>query len=385
MLVEIGPDDDIEELYPLFEDYHVDFEQAFPMVSMSESEDLAQVFEVWVAPEEVDEFLQELRADKENVDYAQPNLKFSMIDPVTVTANSPDRSEMDFGCNDPGVADQWWFNPSKSNPMFKQLKKMDPQKKAVVAILDTGVDADHEDVEEVFSKSPATKDVQGHGTHCAGLAGATTHNGKGMASLNYKGKFIQIRSYQALDDGGSGTLEQISECIIKAAEDGADVISMSLGGPAPFKPRVIYQAVQYARSMGVIVVAAAGNSNRDAAKGYYPAGIDGVICVAAVDRNGKRASFSNWNNSLRMPISAPGKDIYSLKTGGGYVSMSGTSMATPIVAGLLGFMRSMDPNMSEAEAYKMLKTTGSSPKSGDKIGHLVAPEKIVDKMYKKAG
>lgn len=381
ILVEIGPDDDVDELYAVFEEFEADFEEAYPMVSKREDEDLSQTYEVWVAPERVNEFMNELRKDKENVDFVEKNITFSAIEPVG-TAITPTRGpvETEYGFNDPGIAHQWWLTPSKSKKMFQSLKKMDPNKKAVVAILDTGVDSDHEDMKGVFGKSPAKKDKQGHGTHCAGLAGAESNNGKGIASLNYKGKFIQVKGYQALSDNGSGTMEQISENIIKAAKDGADVISMSLGGPSPFKPRSLDRAIQYARAQGSIVVVAAGNSNRDAAKGYYPAAIDGVICVAATNSDNNRASFSNWNSSLKMPISAPGQDIYSLKTGGGYVSYNGTSMATPIVAGMLGFMRAMDPNVSEADAYKLLKKTGINPKKEDKIGKIVQPDKLVEAM-----
>lgn len=384
ILVELGPDDEIDELYPLFEEYHVDFEQAFPEVSMKEDVDLAQFYEVWVAPEDVSTFMQKLRADKENVDFVEMNMEVKLEPETSSALEMEAMKKLDFGYNDPKVSNQWWFGSTRTNKMFKTLKKMDPSKKAVVAIVDTGVDSDHEDLDEVFGKSPGNKDIHGHGTHCAGLAGGEADNKKGIASLNYKGKFITIKGYQGLDDGGRGSLRSVCGAVIKAAEDGADVISMSLGGYAPTPPRAYIETMDYARSLGCIVVVAAGNSYGNA-EDHSPANIDGVICVAAVDKNGSKTGFSNTNSSLKMPISAPGKDIYSTLTGGSYGNMSGTSMATPIVAGLIGFMRAMDPNISEAEAYKILVETGSSPKKGEKIGKLVNPDAIVYEMNKRAG
>ena len=383
VLVELGPDDDIKELYPILETYKADFEKAFPMVDMDEDEDLAQYYQVWVAKEDISALLNDLKADKENVDFAEFNAEVT-LGPEISSANDYEAEEaLDFGCNDPKVRKQWWFQANRSNKMFNTIKKMDPQKKAVVAIVDTGVDADHEDLDDVFGKSPGKKDVHGHGTHCAGLAGGETNNKKGIASLNYKGKFITIRGYQGLSDDGWGTLEGISEAIIKAAEDGADVISMSLGGYHPEPPHIYVEAIEYARSLGSIVVVAAGNSYGNA-EDHSPANVPGVICVAAVNKRGKKTGFSNTNETLKMPISAPGKDIYSTLTGGGYGNMSGTSMATPIVSGLVGFMRAMDPNITEKEVYQILKETGTAPAKGDKIGNLVSPDKVVYEMEKRA-
>ena len=186
----------------------------------------------------------------------------------------------------------------------------------------------------VVSDGRGTDDCNGHGTHCAGIAGAATNNGLGIASYNWEGRFVTVRGYKALSDNSGGSAESVSEAIIAAARDRADVISLSLGGYAPTPPRAEVLAVEFAIKKGCIVVCAAGNSNEDA-KLHAPANIPGVIVVSALDQGMRKASFSNTNTSLGLPIAAPGVDIFSLKPGTGYVGMSGTSMATPAVAGVL--------------------------------------------------
>jgi thermitase len=248
-----------------------------------------------------------------------------------------------------------------------------------VAIVDTGVDASHEDLQGVFRRSPGNTDKHGHGSHCAGLAGAIANNNRGMASANLGGDFVEIMGFSALNQNGSGTAESVAQAIIDAAQAGADVISLSLGGRRPIPDRVEVAAVTYALRKGCIVVAAAGNSNEDAA-GHSPANIAGVICVAAVNERGEKANFSNTNNRLARPIAAPGVDMLSLKAGGGYVAFSGTSMATPMVSGLLGVLRALKPDLSAAEAYRILNATGESGPDANRVGKTLQPAKAVKRV-----
>ena len=225
VLLELGPDDDISELAPLLERYQATYEDAFPMVDLTESEDLAQVWLVRLPEAREADFIREAQLDKENVDYAAentpielyPNEKFEAVG-AAPTGN--------FLANDPGIGQQWWFPEEEANALHALLRSHVPQKKAVVAIVDTGIDTGHEDLDDILNaKKGKVGDKQGHGTHCAGLAAAATNNGKGMASLNWEGDFLELRSYKGLGDNGSGSIYKVARAITSAAEDGADVIS----------------------------------------------------------------------------------------------------------------------------------------------------------------
>ena len=198
-----------------------------------------------------------------------------------------------------------------------------------------------------------------------------------MASLNWNGDYIDILSYRALGSDGMGSLETIAQAIIDAARNDADVISMSLGGFSLAPPKVIKDAVEFAMDKGAIVVAASGNSNQDA-KNHMPSNVEGVISVSAIDQNGNKAKFSNTNTSLTRPIAAPGVDVVSLIPGDDYGPKSGTSMATPVVSGLLGIMRSLNPELSASQAYSILHDTGVTLSDTDKVGRMIDADAAIN-------
>ncbi len=367
VLVELGTDDRIDEISGILANYDATWEAAYPMVTASEDSDLSQTFLISVKDGKATDLVNELLNDKENVDFAEENFDIG-IEPIE--SESETNSSGIFFANDPQITGQWWMVPEEINAIHEILKDLRPAKKAKVAIVDTGVDSKHEDISGVFRISPGSTDVHGHGTHCAGLSGASTNNGKGIASLNWEGKFIEVKGYHALDTKGRGTTETVAEAIIRAAEDDADVINLSLGGMSPFPPRSQVKAIEYAQSLGCIVIAAAGNNNGNA-RNHSPSNIEGVISVAAVNPSGRKAEFSNINTGLARPIAAPGVDILSLKTGGGYVRMSGTSMATPIVSGLVGMMRAINPDLSAGDAYRILNESGKPVEDSDKVGKVI--------------
>jgi thermitase len=264
------------------------------------------------------------------------------------------------------------------NAYYALLSKQTPKKQAKIAILDTGVDGNHEDLKDnYFSvEEKYDNDPMGHGTHCAGIAAGVTNNGIGIGSLAGSGSqpFVEVTSIKVLNAGGMGTQKTIIAGIIEAADEGADVISLSLGGQSNASRQKAYsQAVKYATSQGAIVVSAAGNSNRDA-KDYSPANATGMITVAAIDENLNRAVFSNTVNNVKQGIAAPGVAIYSTTPDNNYKVFSGTSMAAPFVAGLLGVMRSVNPNLSAADAYKILRKTGVDSGDTKMTGKVVQPE-----------
>ena len=291
-----------------------------------------------------------------------------------------------FGLNDPGIQHLWAFEAMKMDQLYNYLEKnkIKPKKKALVAILDTGVDAEHEDIKGNFKSIEAKNDndPQGHGTHCAGIAGAVSNNHKGTASYSRDNKYYQVSSVKVLNANGMGTQQSIVSGILKAADKGADVISLSLGGPSnQSRQRAYKKAVAYANKKGAIVVVAAGNSNRNA-KNYSPANAPGVIAVSAVDNTLNRAVFSNYVQDIDMGIAAPGVNIYSTIPGSKYASYNGTSMATPYVSGLLGLMRSIQPKLTTKEAYNLLKNNGINTKSTKHTGKFIQPANAVKALVK---
>jgi thermitase len=200
-----------------------------------------------------------------------------------------------------------------------------------IAILDTGVDSDHPDLANKiisnvkFSNSGTTGDVYGHGTHVAGIAAAMTNNGIGVAGLGYSSTIMNVK---VLDDNGMGAYSWIASGIVWAADNGAEIINLSLG--APYASSVLEDALNYAWSKGVVVVAAAGNSGDTTP--MYPAYYTNCIAAAATDANDAIAYFSNYGDWV--DVAAPGVSIYSTLKNNSYGYMSGTSMASPYVAGL---------------------------------------------------
>jgi subtilisin family serine protease len=170
-------------------------------------------------------------------------------------------------------------------------------------------------------------DDEGHGTHVAGTVAAIAGNGAGIAGVAFDSPLIVCK---ALGADGSGDTSDIASCIAWAHSKGAKVISLSLGGPASKTLRAAVKAAWSGGGRdGSLVIAAAGNDG-DAGTDF-PAGYPEVVSVAAVDDAGAHAWFSNMNDDVE--IAAPGVDVLSARAGGGYVRMSGTSMATPHAAG----------------------------------------------------
>jgi len=309
--------------------------------------------------------------------YFEPN-EIIEVEPLVSSDAEVLKRNPSLSINDPETGQQWVMEVMNMNAYYELLAKQTPVKKAKIAILDTGVDGNHEDLKDnYFSiEKKYDNDPMGHGTHCAGIAAGVTNNGIGIGSLAGTGTqpFVEVTSIKVLSAGGMGTQKTIIAGIIEAADEGADVISLSLGGPSNSSRQKAYsQAVKYAVSQGAIVVSAAGNSNRDA-KDYAPANSAGMITVAAIDDKLNRAVFSNTVNNVKQGIAAPGVAIYSTTPDNNYKVFSGTSMATPFVAGLLGVMRSVNPDLSAVDAYKILRKTGIDSGDTKLTGKVVQPE-----------
>lgn len=232
-----------------------------------------------------------------------------------------------------------------------------------VAVLDTGCQLNHPDIGfgstgkakvwknfTTTGKSSDVADKNGHGTHTAGTVGAKTNNGTGVAAAGFN---CELAIGKVLGPQG-GYDSWIAAGINWAWQTaGAKVISMSLGGPGV--TTTLQNAVDNAWTNNMVIVAAAGNNSSNAS--FYPAAYTNCISVAATDSVGTLATFSNYG--VTVDIAAPGVDIASTYKGSQYALLSGTSMATPHVAGVAALVRSKDPAATNATVRSRLETTAT--------------------------
>ncbi|MBD2680680.1 MULTISPECIES: S8 family peptidase [Nostoc] len=258
----------------------------------------------------------------------------------------------------------------------------------VVAVVDTGVDHNHEDLRNNIwtnaneiadngidddgngyvddnygwnfsGNNNNTLDGNGHGTHVSGTI-AGENNNYGVTGIAYNAKIMPVK---VLNDSGSGSYNSIAKGIRYAVDNGADVINLSLGGR--YSNRTLESAINYASSKGVIVVMAAGNDGDSSPD--YPAryASKSGIAVGAVDRNNNIADFSNRSGTSEISyVTAPGVNVYSTVPNNEYDTYSGTSMAAPHVAGVVALMLSANPNLTDAQVRQIVaETSGNSTQS----------------------
>ncbi len=231
-----------------------------------------------------------------------------------------------------------------------------------VAVLDTGIDAGHPDLagrvlagHNEINPAASPNDDAGHGTMTAGIIGANTNNGVGVAGVAWNVKILPVK---VLDQDGNGYDSDIIDGVTWAANNGARVINMSLGGDGDNS--LLHDAITAAVNKGVVVVAAAGNSG--SASPSYPASYPEVLSVAATDNNGALTSFSTQGDWV--DIAAPGWKIISTGprslTPAGYLpywTNSGTSFSAPMVAGVAALLRNKYPTYTPAQIMARLKST----------------------------
>ncbi len=223
----------------------------------------------------------------------------------------------------------------------------------VIAILDTGIDIGHPDLTDKIvagydfvNHDAQPQDDEGHGTHVAGIAAASSNNGTGVTSVDWNARIMPLK---VLDDQGSGWASDISDAIRWATDHGANVINMSFGSSSPANS--IASAINYAHQHNVTLVAAGGNEFSNGNQVSYPAAFPHVIAVAATNINNSHAFYSN--TGPYVDIAAPGGDnnaqiLSSIwrGTGAAYNTMIGTSMAAPHVSGLAALVKAQNPNLS---------------------------------------
>lgn len=253
----------------------------------------------------------------------------------------------------------------------------------IIAVIDTGIDYTHPDlvdnmwvnesekngkagvdddnngvVDDVYGYNAITgtgnaKDDQGHGSHCAGTIGARANNGIGVAGVNWN---VRMMAVKFLDAGGSGSLADAIKAIDYATKMGAHVMSNSWGGGG--FSQTLMDAIKRSNEAGAIFIAAAGNEyNNNDNSPTYPSTyqVENVMSVAAIDNRGAKADFSNYGKKT-VHLGAPGVNVMST-TGGSYKSFSGTSMATPHVAGVAALLWANEPNLTAAQVKERLIAT----------------------------
>jgi subtilisin family serine protease len=240
----------------------------------------------------------------------------------------------------------------------------------VVAVVDTGVAYGHPDLQGLFvpgydflNNDADPRDDHGHGTAVAGVIAARTQNHEGQAGMCWKCSVMPVK---VLDRNGSGPSSTIAAGIVWAVGHGARVINLSLGGPGT--TQALQDAVAFAASHDVIVVAAAGNSGSSTR--FYPAAYAGALSVAATTSSD---NLYNWSNRGRdwVQVAAPGCNVAPLR-GGGYGNFCGTSSATPIVSGIVALALSLDPGLGKDSLEQALRKTARQGIGGVEYGRVNA-------------
>jgi subtilisin family serine protease len=251
----------------------------------------------------------------------------------------------------------------------------------VVGVMDTGIDHNHPDLVGNMWQDPAsgahgynalagnsnTMDTQSHGTHVAGIIGASGNNGVGISGVSWSVKLMALKVLDGSSGGSiSGMVDALGYAVNqKRAGVNLRIINASLGGPSYSK--AFEDAIKAVTNENILFIAAAGNSGRDNARfPTYPANFPNVLTVGAVDHTGRWASFSNFNNT-RVHIAAPGVNVFSTiplslasNQQSAYKAMSGTSMAAPVVAGAASLVLASQPELTVAELRTRLLLTASS-------------------------
>ncbi|VEP13394.1 Thermitase [Hyella patelloides LEGE 07179] len=325
-----------------FDSLIIDFKENIPTTQISE--DIEEIYQKYADKPELNsmysvsdnvyvvngdrKMLRQLRKSSlaKQVEYIEPNYQYQALD-------AP---------NDPDYSKQWNFRSINVESAWKETAGDG----ITVAVIDTGVSRVPDLKLTKFVKGydfvndkVNADDDNGHGTHVAGTVAQSTNNGYGVAGIAYKANIMPLK---VLSKGGGGTVADIAEAIKFAADNGADVINMSLGGGGA--SQIMQEAIDYADRKKVVIIAAAGNANQNSAS--YPARYPKVISVSATDSTGAKANYSNYGAGV--DISAPGggetgkilQNTINPSTGESvFVGFQGTSMAAPHVAGVAALVK----------------------------------------------
>lgn len=331
-----------------------------------------------------------------NIEYTERNSrseKSPLPTPAESTGALVEKSLRANLFNDPKVGNIWSFDDAAKNGVSVNaaytVHGTSNTETIIVAVVDTGIDYNHEDLKDVLwvnekeipgngidddnngyvddvygintlvrdSEGRATgnnKDTHSHGTHVAGTIGAKQNNGIGIAGIASNVKMMGIRS---VPNSSDETDIDVAESFIYAAKNGAKIINCSFGKSRNEGNNLIPETLKYIEEKyGVLVIAAAGNDSSDIDKRpTYPAShkSDNLLIVASTTKSGGMSYFSNYGK-INVDVAAPGSDIFSTTPGNKYASMSGTSMASPTTAGVAAEILSHYPNLSPRQLKKVI-------------------------------
>jgi serine protease len=278
-----------------------------------------------------------------------PTDKTTPLGEILPPENDKEPNSSLIGPNDQYYSKQWNLHKIGIESAWTRTKGSG----ITVAVIDTGITKVRDLHETKFVKgydfvndTEPAQDDNGHGTHVAGTVAQSTNNSYGVAGVAYEANLMPLK---VLNADGAGTVADIAEAIKFAADNGADVINMSLGGGG--ESQLLAEAINYAHNKGVTIIAAAGNENTNGVS--YPARYPHVIGVAAFGPDGERASYSNYGAGV--DISAPGgsetgtilQETINEEGEGLFLGLQGTSMASPHVAGVAALIKALgikEPN-----------------------------------------
>ena len=384
------------------QDYNLKFKRLFPKVFVAYGRDLKRMEKILLNNQDV-EYVEK--------DYFGSTDKFKNIKQSFPHFNLSSTGPSFF--NDPMAQRQWHLNSSKSfgSSIEEAYKKRHSDKKSplIIAIVDTGIDYTHQDLKDKIwinedeipnnnidddengyiddyygintlirdKEGKATSnplDSHGHGTHVAGIIGASQNNGLGVAGIAERVKLMGIRTVPGRGDEKD---VDVIEAFIYAAKQGAKIINCSFGKNHNEGGKAVKEAIDFiGKQYGVLVVAASGNSRRNIdSQPVYPASFenDNLLVVASSSKGNYLSYFSNYG--LRnVDLAAPGSSILSTYPGNRYTNLSGTSMASPVVAGIAAEVLSRNPSLNPVNLKKILLS--STHKVEGFNGKLVSPGRV---------
>lgn len=339
--------------------------------------------------------------------HAQPNFKYHLLENAA-PASDADLEDADLGAlgnemtdlfNDPDMDSQYylgsWTEPQNGKygaNVANAWKIALSQHRVSVAILDTGIRVDHEDLQDnidtdnmwdaytgtqpgtITSGSNPKGDLNGHGTHVAGIAAGVAGNGVGIVGASGNANIVPIKVFdnQASDPGAeTATLVKAYQYLMSRDIEGLHAVNMSLGSYNALNAddQALYSEIDKARAKGILTVCAGGNGDYTTNKPYtqamYPSDFENVMSVTALEPDGSNASWSDYNAA--KDISAPGVDIFSCYNASSksYRTLDGTSMASPLVAGIASLLWAANPDLSVEQVENAIYSTAHKIEKAD--------------------